>query len=81
VIAIARLAKRHVESLLADYDDDPVAALTAALRIVLEQPDATWPELVSRAGLPDTQAAALLVGEEGALDALARTLNELRALG
>ena len=80
MIAIARLAKRHVESLLADYDDDPVAALTVALRIVLEQPDATWPELVARAGLPDTQCAALLVGEEGALDALTRTLNELRAL-
>jgi hypothetical protein len=67
--------------LLAGYDDDPVAALTAALRIVLEQPDGTWPELVGRAGLADTQAAALLVGEEGALDALARMLNELRELG
>ena len=66
--------------MLADYDEDPVAALANALRIVLEQPDSTWPELVARAGLADTQAAALLVGEEGALDALARTLNEVREL-
>jgi hypothetical protein len=79
-IAIARLRKRHVESLLAGYDDDPVAALTGALRIVLERPDATWPELVAAAGFPDTRTAALLVGEEGALDALASELNELRDL-
>ena len=69
-----------MESLLAGYDDDPVAALTTALRIVLEQPGATWPELVTRAGFADTRTAALLVAEEGALDALARELNELREL-
>ena len=32
------------------------------------------------AGFPDTRTAALLVGDEGALDALARELNELREL-
>ncbi|MCU1393144.1 MAG: hypothetical protein JWM34_1572 [Ilumatobacteraceae bacterium] len=55
-------------------------ALTIALRIVLSQPDGTWPDLVRAAGLSDTRVAALLVGEQGALDDLARELNELRTL-
>ena len=62
------------------YDDDPVAALTSALRRVLDQPDATWPELVASAGFSDTRTAALLIAEEGALDELAREMNELREL-
>jgi hypothetical protein len=47
---------------------------------VLDRPDATWPELVAAAGFPDTRAAALLVGEEGALDRLAAELNEVRTV-
>ena len=66
--------------MLAGYDDDSVAALTIALRTVLDQPAATWPELVAGAGFTDTRAAALLLGEERALDDLAAELNELRTL-
>ncbi len=64
--------------MLNDYDADPVGALTAALRRVLGAPDATWPELVQQAPVNQTRAAALLVGEHGALDSLAAELNELR---
>ena len=74
------MTKRNVEALLGSYDDDPVAALTAALRIVLERADDSWPELVRAARFSDTRAAALLLGEQTALDDLARDLNELRTL-
>ncbi len=66
--------------LLASYDLDPVGALTIALRRVLDQPDATWPDLLASAGFSDTRRAALLVGEARTLDTLAAELNELRAL-
>jgi hypothetical protein len=78
--AIARLIKREVEALLAAYDDDPVDALTTALRIVLELPDALWPELVLAAGFTQTRAAALLVGDQRSLDGLASELNEARTV-
>lgn len=78
--SIARLTKRDVENLLADYDSDPIGALTAALRIVLVRPGDDWPELVAAAQFTDTRAAALLLGEERSLDALAAELNELREL-
>lgn len=61
------------------YDADPVAALTTAMQIVLER-DEAWPTLVHAAGFEPTRSAALLVGEPGALDALARDLNECRTL-
>lgn len=50
------------------------------MRTVLEQPDLGWATLVRAAGFSDTRSAALLVGEQGALDALAAELNELRTL-
>ena len=78
--AIARLTKSDVEVLLADYDIEPVEAVATALRIVLGRPEAAWPELIAAAQFPDTRAAALLIGEERALDALAAELNELRSL-
>ena len=77
---MARLTKRDVEALLASYDLDPVGALTVALRRVLEHSDASWPDLLASAGFTDTRRAALLVGEERALDSLAAELNELRSL-
>ena len=78
--AIARLSKRDVEALLAGYDAAPIEALTAALRIVLDRHDGLWPELIAAAGFSDTRSAALLVGEERALDGLAAELNEQREL-
>ena len=74
------MTKRDVEALLGSYDDDPIAALTTALRLVLERNDDSWPALVQAAGFTETRAAALLVGEPIALDDLARELNELRTL-
>ena len=74
------MTKRDAERLLGSYDAAPVEALTLALRIVLAQPDATWPDLVATAGFSQTRTAALLLGDEGALDALAAELNELRTL-
>jgi hypothetical protein len=53
------------------------------LRIVLDRRSATWPELVAALaplGFDDTRRAALLIGEERALDALAAELNERRTL-
>lgn len=66
--------------MLAGFDRDPVAALATALRRVLDRPDLGWPALVQAARFPDTRIAALLIGEQGALDALAAELNELRTL-
>ena len=66
--------------MLDSYDADPIAALTAALRIVLERADDSWPELVLAGGFTETRTAALLVGEPIALDDLARELNELRTV-
>ena len=51
-----------------------------ALRVVLGRPANTWPELVAAAGFDDTRRAALLIGEERALDTLAAELNEHRTL-
>ena len=78
--SIARLTKRDVETLLATYDDDAIASLTEAMRRILDRANGTWPELVGAAGFSDTRAAALLLGEQGALDELVRELNELRDL-
>lgn len=74
-----RLTKTAAVALLRDYDDDPITALSVALRLVLER-DGTWPELIAAAPITDTRRAALLAGEQGALDSLAAELNELRGL-
>jgi hypothetical protein len=50
------------------------------LRVVFDRPDGTWPELVAMGSFAQTRAAALLLGEQGALDDLASELNELRDL-
>lgn len=75
-----RLRKIDVERLLAGYDDDPIEALTIALRIVLESPSASWSGLVTEAPLSSERRAALLRADQAALDALATELNELRTL-
>ena len=75
------LRKRDVEALLATYDADPVAALTAALRIVLDRPDADYRTLVTTGPFDDERRTRLLVGDVATLDALTRELNETRCLG
>jgi hypothetical protein len=75
---VARLRKVDVEALLGAYDADPVGALTAAMRLVREQPEASWEQLVGT--LPEAKRAPLLAREPAALDSLAAELNELRTL-
>ncbi len=75
-----RLKKKDVEALLRDYDSDPIGALTAALRVVLDQPDANWLVLLSAANLPDRRLQRLQDGDQTALDELAAELNETRDL-
>lgn len=77
---VAGLRKRDVETLLADYDRDPVAAITVAMRKVLGQPDADYTTLVRMAPFDDERRARLLAIEVDSLDALARELNEVRTL-
>jgi hypothetical protein len=78
--AIARLKKTHVEQLLADYDTDPVAALSVALRIVLDMPDAEWAALLAATPLDATRRRLLIASDESSLDQLAAELNERRDL-
>jgi len=77
---VARLNKFDVEAMMNGYDADPTAALAAALAKVLDRPGADWAALVGAAPLDQTRRAALLAGEQAALDALAQELNELRTL-
>jgi hypothetical protein len=77
---IAALKKTDVERLLADYDDDPLGALTTALRSALQMRDATWAELLAAAPLDAGRRQLLLSGDEAALDRLAAELNERRSL-
>jgi hypothetical protein len=74
------LRKADVERLLATYDDDPVAALAAALRVTLDAPDLDWTALVKRAGFTCARRIRLQAAETAALDELLTELNELRAL-
>jgi len=67
--------------MLDSYDDDPVTALTAALRLTVEAPGATWDELLVIAPFDPARAARLRAGEVGALDELFVELNELRVIG
>jgi hypothetical protein len=77
---IAALKKADVERLIADYDADPIAALTTALRRVLRMGDATWAELLAAAPLDASRRQLLLSCDEASLDRLAAELNERRSL-
>lgn len=74
------LTKRDVEQLLADYDDDPMAALTVALRRTLDAPAADWATLLDMSGFELETLEHLRAGDLMALDALAAELNERRHL-
>ena len=74
------LRKRDVEALFATYDADPVAALTAALRIVLDRPDVDYRTLVTTGPFDDDRRTRLLAGDVATLDTLAQELNETRTL-
>ena len=76
---MTRLTKADVERLLDGYDADPVGALTVALRRVHDT-EGEWPELVAAAVGDPGRRRSLLDRDVGALDDLARELNELRGL-
>jgi hypothetical protein len=71
-----RLTKRDVERLTDDYDADPVAALTRALRVITATAGASWAELVEICPLP--LRAGLANHEIATLDALLRLCIETR---
>ena len=73
------MRKTDAEQLLADYDTDPVAALTAALRIILDMPGADWVTLIAAAPIDPTRRRLLFDFDETSLDGLASELNERRA--
>lgn len=77
---VPRLRKSDAEALMAGIDADPVAALTVALRRLLDLPGADWADLVAASGLPADRRALLLGGDQRALDELAAELNEQRSL-
>ena len=72
------MKKADVERLLAEYDANPVAALTQALRIALDLPAADWPTLLSAVPIDPARRERLLANDEPALDRLATELNERR---
>ena len=65
--------------MLADFDADPVAALSAAMRVVLDMPDGEWAELLLAAPIDAARRGLLLDNDEPALDQLAAELNERRS--
>ncbi|MCE9623300.1 MAG: hypothetical protein K8R99_13235 [Actinomycetia bacterium] len=77
---MTRLKKAHVETLLREYDTDPIRALTTALRVALDRPGADWPALLAAAPLPASRRDRLQASEQAALDELAAELNEARGL-
>jgi hypothetical protein len=77
--AITRLKKVHAERLLAVYDADPIAALTSALRVILDMPGAEWAALLAAAPIDDGRRRRLLEADEPTLDQLAAELNERRS--
>ena len=77
---MTRLGKAHVESLLADFDADPVGALTRALRITLDAPSLGWEALLALAAISVERRDRLQRGDPFALDELASELNEMREI-
>lgn len=66
--------------MLAGYDADPIAALTAALQLSLDMPDATWAQLLAAAPFDDGRRQRLRSGDPVSLDRLVAELNERRGL-
>lgn len=75
-----RLNKFDAERLIDTYDDDPIGALTGALRVLLDRPHDDWTALVKAANFTCDRRIRLQAGEQAALDELATALNELRTL-
>jgi hypothetical protein len=74
------LSKRDIEVLLDEYDNDPVGAVSVALRKLIDDHDAPWHVLV--AGVPESVASRSLLEDHdiSALDAVVKHLVENRRL-
>jgi hypothetical protein len=77
---VTELKKRDVERLMADYDTNPVGALTTALQVTLDEPELEWTALVKAAGFSCARRIRLQAQETAALDELLVQLNEARAV-
>lgn len=75
------LTKRDAETLLDQYDKQPVTAVTNSLRKVLGMPHASWHTLIERIEREPTKRALLLAYHESSLDQLVSLLNETRGAG
>ena len=62
------------------YERDPIAALTAALRVALDRPDLDFTALVKVAGFDCARRIRLQARDARALDELCQELNELRTV-
>ena len=68
---MARLTKRDAEALMALIDREPRGVLSRMLAKVLDSPDASWDELVTRARFDGERARRLLAHERNAFYELA----------
>lgn len=73
-----RLTKSDVEALMNALEEQPVEALTRALRLTLGRPHSTFETLVNLAPLDDDRRRRLLAMQPTSLDELAMHLNECR---
>lgn len=75
---MVRLKKIDVEQLTHTFDDDPIAALTVALRRTIERPMAEWTELVAALSIDEARKRALIARDTRAIEELLRDLIEMR---
>ena len=72
------MKKAQAEQMLASYDADPISALTAALQISLDMPNAAWAQLLAAAPIDNGRRQRLNSGDQVTLDRLVAELNERR---
>ncbi len=75
-----QLNKNDVETLLRNYDTNPVLALTTALQIVLGLPFGSWSDLILAMPIANSRQHHLIAHDPHHLDQLVKELNELRGL-
>ena len=80
LIAMRKLSKRDVEALLGEYDNNPVASLHTALRVLIPICPDNWSATVALLSVSEEQKNDLRAGKIEALDALVKQLVENRGL-
>ena len=79
-MAMRRLSKRDVEALLGEYDNNPVAALHAALSILIPDCPKDWSGAVDCLQMTEAAKQSLRDHDTAALDALVKQFVETRSL-